>query len=208
MLFLRSSRSDVAERCGNTGRLARGFKQAGRLHGLGWRRFFCLASVSRLLEHPGIALTAMTGRPSVFPLYQDKADAASAKINKFLINAGLRPTARHTVYSFRHTFKDRIENAGASDRMQADLMGHEFRRPTYGSGAEIKRRQDFLATISLKHHALCKKSKRCTSTLSPVTLLSCQGPASCFLPTLISLARRKPLLWQPPGWRRGSLRKR
>ena len=31
--------------------------------------------------------------------------------------------------------------------MQADLMGHEFGRPTYGDGAEMKRRQALLERI-------------------------------------------------------------
>lgn len=54
------------------------------------------------------------------------------------------PTDDHTVYSLRHSFQDRIENANCSDRMQADLMGHEFGRPRYGDGPEMKRRQAFL----------------------------------------------------------------
>ncbi len=91
----------------------------------------------------------MNDFPPGFLLYQDKADAASADINKFLMNAGLRPTPKHTVYSFRHTFQDRIENAGVSDRMQEDLMGHEFEPPTYGDGAEMKHRREFLESISL-----------------------------------------------------------
>ncbi len=97
----------------------------------------------------GVALTAMKRHPKGFPIYQDKSDSASANINKFLWNAGLRPTKKHTVYSLRHTFQDRIENAGASDRMQADLMGHEFGRPTYGDGAEMRRRQHFLTSIKI-----------------------------------------------------------
>ncbi|MQB36866.1 integrase [Agrobacterium tumefaciens] len=97
----------------------------------------------------GVALKAMKRHPNGFPLYQDKSDTASANINKFLWNAGLRPTKSHTVYSLRHTFQDRIENAGASDRMQADLMGHEFGRPTYGDGAEMKRRRDLLLSIQI-----------------------------------------------------------
>lgn len=95
----------------------------------------------------GVALWALKQRPQGFPRYQDKADVASAVINKVMKSAGLRPTDRHTVYSFRHTFQDRIENAGASDRMQADLMGHEFGRPRYGDGAEMQRRQQLLASI-------------------------------------------------------------
>jgi len=95
----------------------------------------------------GVALWAMKQRQNGFPRYQDKADSASAIINKIMNKNNLRPTKRHTVYSLRHTFQDRIENANCSDRMQADLMGHEFGRPTYGDGAEMKRRQEFLETI-------------------------------------------------------------
>ncbi|WP_312414185.1 tyrosine-type recombinase/integrase [Shinella sp.] len=95
----------------------------------------------------GIALWAAKQHPNGFPRYADKADSASAIINKILAKNGLRPTEKHTVYSLRHTFQDRIENADASDRMQADLMGHEFGRPTYGDGAEMKRRQEFLEGI-------------------------------------------------------------
>jgi len=65
------------------------------------------------------------------------------------VNAGLRPTKSHTVYSLRHTFQDRIENAGASDRMQADFMSHEVGRPTYGDGPELFRRQDLLKKIQI-----------------------------------------------------------
>lgn len=98
----------------------------------------------------GVSLWAMRQKPGGFPRYRDKADSASAIINKVLLANKLRPTTRHTAYSFRHTFQDRIENAGASDRMQADLMGHEFGRPAYGDGAEMKRRQEFLEGIKFR----------------------------------------------------------
>jgi len=95
----------------------------------------------------GVSLWAMRQRPQGFAKYQDNADSASALINKVLRNNGLMPTDDHTVYSLRHSFQDRIENANCSDRMQADLMGHEFGRPRYGDGAEMKRRQAFLQGI-------------------------------------------------------------
>lgn len=95
----------------------------------------------------GVALWAMKQAPDGFPRYADNADSASAAINKHLRSKGLCPTDRHTVYSLRHSFQDRIENAKASDRMQADLMGHEFGRPTYGDGSEMKRRQAFLNKV-------------------------------------------------------------
>jgi hypothetical protein len=34
--------------------------------------------------------------------------------------------------------------------MQADLMGHEFGRPVYGDGSEMKRRQALLETIKFR----------------------------------------------------------
>ncbi|MEY9829808.1 integrase [Sinorhizobium fredii] len=95
----------------------------------------------------GVSLWAMKQRPSGFKRYQDKADHASALINKVMRSAELMPSDDHTIYSLRHSFQDRIENADCSDRMQADLMGHEFGRPTYGDGAEMKRRQEFLVGI-------------------------------------------------------------
>ncbi|MBZ7921678.1 tyrosine-type recombinase/integrase [Ensifer adhaerens] len=95
----------------------------------------------------GVSLWAMRQRPNGFAKYQDNADSASALINKVLRNNGLMPTDDHTVYSLRHSFQDRIENANCSDRMQADLMGHEFGRPRYGDGPEMKRRQAFLEGI-------------------------------------------------------------
>lgn len=95
----------------------------------------------------GVALWAMKRHPNGFPRYQDKAKAASALINKMMGGEGLRPTKRHSAYSFRHTFQDRIENAETSDRMQADLMGHEFGRPTYGDGPEMRRRQALLTRL-------------------------------------------------------------
>lgn len=97
-----------------------------------------------------VSLWAMRQAPNGFERYADMADSASAAINKQMDALGLRPTPRHTVYSLRHTFQDRIENAGASDRIQADLMGHEFGRPTYGDGAEMKRRQELLERIKFK----------------------------------------------------------
>lgn len=95
----------------------------------------------------GVSLWAMRQCPQGFSRYRDKADSASAIINKVMRSAGLMPSEDHTLYSLRHTFQDRLENAGCSDRMQADLMGHEFGRPVYGDGAEMKRRHAFLEGI-------------------------------------------------------------
>ena len=95
----------------------------------------------------GVSLWAMQQRPAGFARYQDKADHASALINKVMRSAELMPSDDHTVYSLRHSFQARLENAGCSHRMQADLMRHEFGRPAYGDGPEMKRRREFLKSI-------------------------------------------------------------
>ena len=98
----------------------------------------------------GVALKAAKQHPQGFPKYRDKEATLSAIVNKYMKHHGMRPTDDHTFYSLRHTFQDRIENAGASERMQADLMGHEFGRPIYGDGSEMKRRLAFLESIAFK----------------------------------------------------------
>ena len=104
-------------------------------------------SAVRRIPLVGVALWAMKQRPQGFAEYHDKNDTASANINKFMTNNGLRESDAHTLYSLRHTFADRLENAGCSDRMHADLMGHEFGRPRYGDGPEMKRRQALLESL-------------------------------------------------------------
>ncbi|WP_366246928.1 site-specific integrase [Devosia sp. 67-54] len=86
-------------------------------------------------------------QPAGFLRYADKEDYLSNVINAFLRQNKLRPTPRHVLYSFRHSFQDRILAAGAPDRLQTDLMGHEFDRPDYGAGASLKQKRDLLNKI-------------------------------------------------------------
>ncbi|WP_275782417.1 site-specific integrase [Pararhizobium gei] len=98
----------------------------------------------------GVSLWAMRQRPKGFARYADKGDSASALINKVLKSQGLLPSDKHVLYSMRHTFQFRLEKANASDRMQADLMGHELGRPTYGDGPEMVRRKEMLEGIAFR----------------------------------------------------------
>lgn len=50
---------------------------------------------------------------------------ASGLINKFMSNNGLLETGEHSVYSLRHTFKDRMRNHQIPDELQHYLMGHK-----------------------------------------------------------------------------------
>jgi hypothetical protein len=47
-------------------------------------------------------------------------------VNKYLENHELRPTEKHTLYSLRHSFEDRLTELKAMDKIVAYLMGHEY----------------------------------------------------------------------------------
>lgn len=63
----------------------------------------------------GVALMALKAFPEGFPNYYDYADRASATINKFLHTSKFTGK-RQTLYSLRHTFKDRLRLAKAHPR--------------------------------------------------------------------------------------------
>lgn len=97
----------------------------------------------------GYALEAFKAMPNGFPKYRDKADHLSGTVNKFLRENKLLPTEKHSVYSFRHSFQDRILSVNAPDRVQAELMGHKFHRPKYGDGATLILKCEWLNKIRL-----------------------------------------------------------
>jgi len=71
--------------------------------------------------------------------YLLKPDTLSANVNKFLAKNGLKETPRHTAYSLRHSFEDRLLEAGVDDRVRARLMGHAYgKREAYGTGGSLK----------------------------------------------------------------------
>jgi len=98
----------------------------------------------------GVALMAMQAQPDGFPRYRHKADALSAAVNKTLQENALLPSRKHTAYSFRHTFEDRLMKAEAPEKMIASLMGHKFHRPRYGLGHELEHKQEWLQRIAFK----------------------------------------------------------
>jgi integrase len=99
----------------------------------------------------GFALDAFRACPNGFTDYHDKPDSLSSALNKYLNENGLMPSDKHTVYSLRHSFQDRLLAANAPDRVQADLMGHKFHRPYYGDGASLKQKLEWLEKVKLKN---------------------------------------------------------
>jgi len=98
----------------------------------------------------GYALEAFKACPDGFTHYRDRPDALSGVLSSYLRENNLLPTPHHTVYSLRHSFQDRLLSVNAPDRVQADLMGHKFNRPSYGDGASLKQKLEWLAKIQLK----------------------------------------------------------
>jgi integrase len=89
-------------------------------------------------------------RPEGFSRYRDKSSGLSATLNKYLSENGLRPTRDHTVYSLRHSFKDRLVAVEAPDSLIDSLMGHKTYKPKYGKGPSLELKLKFLQRISLR----------------------------------------------------------
>ena len=98
----------------------------------------------------GMALAAMRLHPNGFPRYRDKSSSLSGTLNKYLSENGLRPTREHTVYSLRHSFKDRLVGVEAPDSLIDSLMGHRTYKPKYGKGPPLELKLKFLEAIALR----------------------------------------------------------
>lgn len=96
----------------------------------------------------GCALPALRRMRTGFKRYHDKSPSFSAAANKFLLENGLRPTKDHTVYSLRHTFKDRLVAVEAQDSLIDSLMGHDPNKPRYGKGPSLELKLKYLEQIA------------------------------------------------------------
>lgn len=81
--------------------------------------------------------------------YRDNTSSLSALVNKFFSVNGLRESERHTLYSFRHAFKDRLTSVSAPDIVDASLMGHKFSRPAYGRGPTLELKLEWVQKIAV-----------------------------------------------------------
>lgn len=97
----------------------------------------------------GMALEAMKRHPAGFPRYHDKGSTLSATLMKHMKARKLLPTDRHSVYSFRHAFKDRLKAAECPEEMVDELMGHSTGKPKYGDGYGLQLKAKYLQAIAL-----------------------------------------------------------
>jgi integrase len=108
------------------------------------------ANSERTIPLVGYSLKGFRMMPGGMPEYRDKPDNLTNAVNKALRENDFLPSKRHTIYSFRHSFQDRILNVNAPDRVQAELMGHRFSRPKYGDGATLQQKKDWLEISKLE----------------------------------------------------------
>ncbi|MBB2973986.1 tyrosine-type recombinase/integrase [Mesorhizobium sp. RMAD-H1] len=98
----------------------------------------------------GVSLMALSEHPEGFPRYRDRADSLSAILNKVMGSNKMRPTDKHSAYSLRHTFEDRLTAVEAPEKLIAALMGHKYSRPKYGAGPSLEQKEKWLKAIAFK----------------------------------------------------------
>lgn len=97
----------------------------------------------------GVALEAAKKHKNGFPRYRNKENGLSAALNKYFKENSLFPTPRHKIYSFRHSFEDRMKVGGLDAELRKIIMGHTIDRPDYGEGGSLEWRRDELMKIAL-----------------------------------------------------------
>ena len=107
----------------------------------------------RLVPLVGVALAVMKAFPTGFARYRNRDYALSATVNKHLKTHKLNPTPKHTLYSLRHAFEDRMKDAGIDTELRMILMGHRIDRAQYGSGGSLTWRKENLEKIALPFEA-------------------------------------------------------
>jgi len=107
-------------------------------------------SSRRLVPLVGVALaSAQRHAAKGFPMYRDRETQLSAAINKFMRANSLLPTKAHTLYSFRHSYEDRMKEGDVDEELRRILMGHALDRPRYGSGGGLAWRRKQMLKIML-----------------------------------------------------------
>lgn len=96
----------------------------------------------------GAALEAMRRNPNGFPRYRGKPTYWSNAVNKFLREANLLED-RQSAYSLRHSFADRLTNAGITGRQYWDMMGQAVKGEKYGAGSNSTTKLELTLRVEL-----------------------------------------------------------
>jgi len=106
----------------------------------------------------GVALEAARRAPEGFKHYHDRNELFSANMMKAFRVRSLFPSEDHVIYSFRHSFEKRMQEANIDYGLRCLLMGHANSRPAYGDGGSLEyRKQEMLKIVHPFDPALFKK---------------------------------------------------
>jgi len=108
------------------------------------------AQSERQIPLVGASLFAFKELDGGFDHYYQKADTLSANTNKFLNERNLLPSSKHSLYSLRHSFEDRLTAVEPPEKVQSFLMGHKYRRERYGDGPTLEQKKKWLDMICFK----------------------------------------------------------
>lgn len=97
----------------------------------------------------GISLLAFQRAAHGFSRYADKENSLSATLMKHFRRMELLPGPDHRIYSFRHAFEKRMQEAELDYGLRCTLMGHANDRPEYGDGGSLSFRRDQMLKIAL-----------------------------------------------------------
>jgi integrase len=106
------------------------------------------AYARRVIPLCGVSLEAFETCSGGFPRYRDKP-GLSATVNKYFKENGLLETPEHSLYGLRHSFEDRMLEAGIDDRIRRDLFGHRLTRERYGKGASLEMLRELVQKLAL-----------------------------------------------------------
>ena len=95
----------------------------------------------------GVALVAAHLVSDGFSHYFDKAVLVSNMLSKIFRTRGLMPSEDHFIYSFRHSFEDRMKHGRLDYELRCKLMGHNNKRPEYGTGGSLEYMAEELSKI-------------------------------------------------------------
>ena len=96
----------------------------------------------------GVALEGMKLTPDGYEKYRGKGTLVSANLMKAFRKRELLPTKNHVIYSLRHAFEKRMQEANTDYALRCLLMGHKNDRPAYGDGGSMEYRRDELLKIA------------------------------------------------------------
>ncbi|OWY07390.1 integrase [Thioclava sp. F42-5] len=105
-------------------------------------------NAERVMPLHGVSLDAMRAFPDGFSRYRESSATLSATVNTYLRDAGLLESERHSLYSLRHAFEDRMLAAGIDERIRRDIMGHALGRERYGEGGRLATIAELLEPIA------------------------------------------------------------